>query len=1183
MPATDLSAGVEPSLPLTANSRQSTVTRLAGSGSEGVVAVSYVAIDTQGARALGQVLQETAGRVDDVRRRVSVALGLADLDSQVPAQLAVVQDGFATLAAGVTDKAALAEQFVLDPQSTAASLGAPVDQLSAVLSGLLGFAGPADLRAVLLGLPTPGTNPALDGALARLDPVLRPALLAGQRPELTEAQAADVKVLALALGIEHAGPPVARVAPVTELGEVADGFLGRLFAAAQPQGRTGTEVFWNDFWTGGRTVDSVLADPDLLMQWVAGTFELDRRLALATGLPTLGDVLTSVDFATTGSDPGQLAALLASAETEFAAIADWLPAFLVGRDRTGPDAPQLAQTLAFAARVGWPDPGTGATSEQDRFADAIAFLRANRALQSALLPTGFEGDGDPLAFFNGPGIGFVLDLGRRTGVLDDTVFAAIGGTVDQALAAFAIDMSGPTPVELTEQLQPQLFALLSTQIPRSALERPAIQAQFVAALGYLRAAATGPDQRQRLIEVLAAFRTLTVTGAPALTERQLIAAVGTTILGVLGRSRLRLRSQAAVRANPEFLLVARQWGLPGGRKEEIGKYKFSWSFNDLGELTAIRRKKKSWLSRAWDTVKAVGEAIWKSWEDNPLKAIFQIGKIALGAAAFFVPGLQALGAASFALSAGEAVFKAAEGDWLGAIGAGLSAFTAGASDAFSPVAATGLDALQHDFVKVLFEATTQASPTLELLKNLKRVFDIGTTIFNFTQADNLVAQIATGLGAGVTALGSGSQLLGKLDVISPQFAQDLARIGVSVADVVRFVTPSAGLIDALDKNNVLAAFGNGLSILSAGARVISNPTGAFADPLSPPAVPQGSPAARPAPFAGVLGLDGPTQQHIFELSQGLGAVAGVAKAIDAADRGDTFAAGTFLAQAVQALNDPALKNKDQIAVFNQAKVAERIAELGVLFQAVFDRKAPAAAVAPLVLQRLQAVVDASNPVIAKPNEQAKRPLPTAPAVIRLIDTRTQPQTLLAPSQTASLRRTTAAQDLSPIASGAVADAALFPAQGFVPSPADGASGGRTVISTNSTNLGFDQPMGLGMGGQARTADVSTVVENEVEQVFVAEATFTGAAPTSSLLLLTRAMGPLEGPIDEGDSGSTDGAVTVGGGIRGPRGFGLPEETFVGVTDRGIVAEPDQRRSCSPPLRARDRSGRPSSKPRRRCE
>jgi hypothetical protein len=992
--------------------------------------VSYVGIDTQGARALGQLLRDTAVQVDGVRRSVSAALNQADLSSQVPAQLALVQDGLTTLGTGITDKAALAEQFAKDPQGTAARLGAPVDALGVAISGLLGFAGPADLRTVLVGLPAPGADPALDAALARLNPVLLPAFQAGQRPELTEAQFADLKLLALALGIEHAGPPVL---PDSSDDDERRGFLGLVRRAKE---RTGTEVFWHDFWTGGRTVDEVLADPALLLEWVAGTFELDRRLALATGLPSLGDVLTSVDFATTGSDSDELTEILAAAETEFAAIADWLPAFLVGQDRTAPDATQLAQTLAFAARVGWPDPGAAAASDQERFADAVAFLRANRAVQSALLPTGFEGDTAPLAFFNESGIGFVLDLGRRTGVLDQTVFGVIADTVDQAMAAFGVDLSGPVPATVTEQFQQQLVALLATQIPRSALQSPAIQAQFIAALGYLRQAATGPEQRQRLIDVLAAFRTLVVTGAPALTERQLVAAVGEKVLDVLGRSRLRLRGERAVRKNPEFLLVARQWGLPGSRKETIGKYKFSWSFNDLGELTGIKRKKRSWLSRAWDTIKAVGKAIWDSWEENPLKAIFQVGKIALGALAFAVPGLQGLGAAAFAVNVAETAFHAIEGDWLSAISSGLAAFTAGATDVFRLGAVPSvLETAQGEFVRGLLDADT-----LAFLKDAKRAFDIGSSIFRATQADSLVGAIGAGLGAVATTLGGGGQLLRSLDLADNALVADLTRLGLSVADLTRFVGPVAGLAEG---GSVLSAFSNGLALLAAGARLVTNPAGAFT-------------GQNPVINTGFQ-FDRQTQETLRAIAQGSGAAAAVARAIDAAERGDTFLAGTFLAQAVQALNDPRTT-----VIGSRAQAAERVAEIGVLLEAVFERRASPTAVAPLVVQRLTAVLNALNtPLARQATPGTRRPPQTPAAAVRPSPLATRAATAPAAASPTPLRAASApvlATSAPTLAFSAPTVASAVPALAFS-APAVAAAV-PTVASTVSAS-GGDAP---GFGG-----------------------------------------------------------------------------------------------------------------------
>ena len=888
--------------------------------------MAYVAIDTRGARELGQALRDTAMRIDTIRREVSVALNLADLDSQVPIQLSVAQDGFTTLGTGVLEKAGLAEKFVESPQQMAQSLGAPVDALSTALTGLLGVAGPSDLRGVLLGLPAPGRDAALDAALARLNPVLFPAFLSGERPELTEAQAADLRVLARALGIEQAGPPVPRLEPSSE-----DGFLGAdrfgLLQRLRPA-RSDTEVFWNDFWADGRTVADVIADPGKLFDWVAGTFELDRRLAVAPRVPGLGDILASVDFATANSDPGEMNRLIAEAEAQFAAITTYLPQFLIGQTQTPPDATQLAQTLAFAARVGWPDPGTG-TSDAARFASAIGFLRANRALGSALLPTGFGGDRNALTFFNAPGIALSLELGRNTGILSDAYLTGLAGFVDQALTTFGIDLSGPNPVQLTEQMQGQFFALVASQIPAALAQSPTIQGQFLAALGYLRQATNGPDLRRRLIEMIAAFRTVAITGAPALTERQLHTIVGPTILDVLGRARLRQRAESAVQKSPEFMMVALQWGRPGGNKQDLGKFKFSWSFDEFGELTAIRRKKKSWLSRAFDTIKSIGKAIVESWKDNPFKAIFQVGKIALGALALVIPGV-GLGVASLALSVAETAFHAIEGDWMAAISSGLAAFTAGATDVFGTIP-TAVQEFQQQVVNGLV-----SSDTLEVIKNFKRVFDIGNSVFQATQATSLAGMIGAGIGAVGTTIGAGGQLLGSFEAIDASLTRNLVRIGTTIRDFTGIAVPAVSLING-DTQGLLS-LANGLAILSTATRAFSNPLGA----------------------GQLLGFSDGARETLKTIAAGTGVAAAMARAIDAADRGEVFRVGSFLAQAIQAVHDPR-----QTVIGDQAQVVQRIADIGSTLEklmAVNANPAAARAAAPILLAQLQLLVDdASTP------------------------------------------------------------------------------------------------------------------------------------------------------------------------------------------------------------------------------
>jgi hypothetical protein len=873
--------------------------------------MGYVGIDTQGARRVGQALTDAAARADEARQQAVGALTLAEVDSDIPARIGTVSDGLSALGTQVAQRADLAERFTVDPQGVAATLGAPVDQVGAALAGFVGFAVGTDLRSVLRGLPPAGQDAALDAALASLAPVLLPALRAGARPELDAGQLADLKTLALRLGIENAGPPV-----------------------PAGQGHTGTEVFWNDFWADGRTVADVLADPAKLLDWVSGTFELDRRLAVATAVPGLVDVLSSLDFATAGSGVDAVEAEVAA---NFAAIDTWLAGFLAGVDRTPPDGTQLAQTLAFAARVGWADPGAGTASERQRFDAAVAFLTANRALGSALLPTAFEGSPQPLAFFDATGIGQLLDLGRRTGVLTDASLAGLSGATDQLAASLGIDLAASTPPgtdEATQQaLQQLLGTLLASQVPAAFLQTPGLGPRFEAALSYLRGATGGADLRRRVVESVAAFRTLAVTGAPALTERQLDAVVGQPGLDALGRSRLRLRSQAAIGGSPEFLLVTQQWGVPGGHSQKIGKYKVTWSFDDTGALAAFRRKKRSWLSRAADTVKAIVHAIGDSFEDNIFKAIVQVGKIALGALALVFPGTQALGIASLALTVGDAAVKAASGDWLGALSAGLSVFTAGAGDVFSLGLASAVDGFQHEIVDQLVNPTL-----LGFLKDAKRAVDIGTTVVRALDSHDLVSAIGATLTAGATALGSGGQLLGSAGAFGRDVVDNLVRLGRTLGDLNGIVAPAAGLVTAIDTGNAGLALADGLSIIAGGSKALANPKGAGGT---------------------LFGFDEEVRDTLSTIAKGTGVTAFVTRAVQAADQGQAAQAISLLTQAVQAVHDPTTT-----ILGDRVQIAQRIADVAAVIESVTDsgrnpvRAAPQAAAA--ILQRLQLLVDSAS-------------------------------------------------------------------------------------------------------------------------------------------------------------------------------------------------------------------------------
>ncbi|GFJ93697.1 hypothetical protein [Phytohabitans rumicis] len=152
--------------------------------------MSYVGIDPQGSRELGQVLQNAAERIDGLRRNLSVALDLVDLTSQVPAQLSLVQDGFTTLATGLTDKVALAERYATDRKGVAASPGTPAGTFGA--SVLVSSAEAAEPPKPLTfgppippGRPVPPGTPFLPG-LPLPEPILPFMPTTPFRPQLVD-------------------------------------------------------------------------------------------------------------------------------------------------------------------------------------------------------------------------------------------------------------------------------------------------------------------------------------------------------------------------------------------------------------------------------------------------------------------------------------------------------------------------------------------------------------------------------------------------------------------------------------------------------------------------------------------------------------------------------------------------------------------------------------------------------------------------------------------------------------------------------------------------------------------------------------------------------------------------------------------------------------------------------------
>jgi hypothetical protein len=894
-----------------------------------------MAIDTAGARALGDELLASSARADDLHGQVLAVMSQSELPTDAATRLAAGRDALRTLGTAVVDKADLAESFSVDPAGTAAALGAPEADLGSAVTALLGFAGTRSLRDVLAGLPPPGADPALDAAVARLTPTLLPALLAGERPELTADSHADLRTLALALGITAAGPRVA--APAEDepssgregvfrvLGEKlsSDSTIRRLFDRGTAKG--GTEVFHHDFWTDGRTPQEVLDDPEQLLTWVSETFQLDRRLTLATEVPGLVDILQTHDFAKSADTT--VDQLVAEVAGSFAAVEQYLPALLSGAAVPPPDAVQAEQIVAFATRVGWVD--TTAGTVDARLADAVAYLSANRFLAGALLPSAFEANGVALPFFDATGIGLTLDLGVRRGLVDDALVAGLGATVDAVAARLGVDLAGATPPLVDEAFEKEfLTPLVAAQIGAQGAASASIGLAFRQVLPFLRGAASGPQLRDRLVEALAALRTLAVVGVPAFTERQLTAIVGDRVVDVLGRARLRRRDASFTKERPEFLALAAQWGIPGGDKIKTEKHKFTFSFDETGVLTAIRRKKRSTWSKISDAVKGIVKGIGDAFEENPLKAIFEVGKIALGVGALLFPGTQALGIAAIATNAVGAVASAIEGDWLGALSSGLGAFTGGIglggfTDAISLAQATVLDGL--------IDPTT-----LNLLKVAKSGVDAARAVTTAIEAESPLAALT----AGAQALSSG---LGGLGLATGDAA--LRNLSATFADLQPVIGGVGGTIAAFDQGNLLAAIGNGLGTLAAGARALGNPLG----------------------VSGLFGFDAATSQDLLALARTTGVAGSLANAVSAADRGELAATASFLLQALDhAEADPVLG-------VNIPKIATEIADLGAILERAVEAGVSSPALAGPVLAQLGKIGASLNPRV---ENTPVPPLPT---------------------------------------------------------------------------------------------------------------------------------------------------------------------------------------------------------------
>lgn len=740
----------------------------------------YVGLDPELSRELSLLLRQAGTLTEDLASQVTLALALSELESSVPARMGFLSEDLDDVGVIVSARVDIAEGLVIDNALLAEELGLTAEQIDEILAV---FADPETnakaetpffdlirraeqggeiIRASFLGLPPPGQDLVLDEALEELGLLLPDALLASELDvtTLTAAQQRALQVLTDALGLS-AGTSEA-------------------FAAFEVRKRFDIDI------------DSTF-EAQINFAALAQAFELDQRLGAAAGLPTMEDIIYQANR--DGADIGDL--------DHFLPLDAFLPALLVFEGEAPIDPEQRALTVAFAQQVGFR--GTG-------FDAALDFLRARRVLQRSLIPGDFEGVEGPLLVWTEEGVNQAILAGERAGVLDPETRAQIERFAEAVLAG---DGSG-APIELSDAEIQALAIAVAGQNGEDFLENPQIQRQIISAINLIGRQATLDDQRRLFADSIEAFRTLATVGAPALTIRQLEAAVGPEVSHELSRKYLRARSAKAVGKRPQFLTLLNHWGIPGGDTIKTKKRKFSFSFDESGQLTRVRNKKISKWKRFKNSLKAMWKALKQEWKDNPWGVIWEGVKIAAAVVLTVVPGTNAIGAAllyaSLAVLAADTVIQAAQGNWMEALASGLSVATYGASS-LGNVAQVGSTA--HTVNKV-------ASTGQKILA----VVQHGEDFVDAVEDGDILGAISSGAGG----LAAGARAFPGADAVGST-ANVIATGADFVASTANAVGAGIDVVDAIDDGDFGRILSSSFTLVSASLDA-ANKGGQFANSAS---------------------------------------------------------------------------------------------------------------------------------------------------------------------------------------------------------------------------------------------------------------------------------------------------------------------------------------------------------------
>lgn len=98
--------------------------------------MSFVGLDPELTRALSATMRVAATEADGLQGEVTAAITLSELDSAVPALLAIEGQGLEQVGIVLTARADIAEGFVIDPAALARDLGLPLAEVEAAIAEL---------------------------------------------------------------------------------------------------------------------------------------------------------------------------------------------------------------------------------------------------------------------------------------------------------------------------------------------------------------------------------------------------------------------------------------------------------------------------------------------------------------------------------------------------------------------------------------------------------------------------------------------------------------------------------------------------------------------------------------------------------------------------------------------------------------------------------------------------------------------------------------------------------------------------------------------------------------------------------------------------------------------------------------------------------------------------------------